>query len=290
MPDNGNLRIQLAWALQETLPLLLRVKYQITTKQFLDRNLCEMLALELAKLPAAMLKAQSADDHQLNSPNISADGLRLDHQAIAARAPDYDHWARLSEWTVEQAVVLVADLDPENFQEIIEPGGSRLYEWMQSALTSGQLERPISPSSFLRWFDLMGSDHAVVPPKLRQAIVRHKMLGSCGRGAENREIRPQSRADVVTGDQATSEPPKDGQLGKKARNTLQILLAHFVRASEAVVLDEGKNPVSWSMAVKIAESLIPPRDPKTVQNHLNAALKTADQMTREKSARQPFRK
>jgi hypothetical protein len=281
----------LMWALREALPLLRRLDADLATASHvgpdalrkLDLILTEMknatkeVGLNARRPPEDLGQKEAFDDANKDGP--------------VRRTPKYNYWARVPEWSIRQAVLLVSDFDPETFPESLEiVEESDLYLWMTAAQNEGNLPSRLSPSSFLQWFDLQGYDEFVLPPRLRQAIVKRELTGLSRFVAEDRTGGPRPRAEVGTSDaQATSGQSESKPLGKRERDTLHILLVHFMETDEPVVFEKGKKPVSESMANTIADALQTKRSFETVQDHLNAAVATVRQMIREKSAREPPR-
>lgn len=267
MTEENLVREELLNSIKETAWLLERLKEAVADAK-------QVSVAQYRKAQFDLTRCQSAlADHHSRIKN------KIDFQE-EARDPDYAHWAR-KHWTIYEAAALAGGRDPE-LVDWDEP--TPLLEWLQSAVKDNRLDKAMKPADFLDWFDSLGDD-SFVPPKLRQAVVLHR--GTFFTANESRMMRteePSAEAEAEANIRAVKGSKKT------AFEVTNVLLEYFMRSPDTVPVnpDPQEPPVSYSDAQALQGKLeVPIRDPKTIQKHLDHAVRTARQ--KKESAGKPLK-
>lgn len=255
MTQKDKIREELLKSIQDTAALLEQLRKAVVAAGQVNLALYRRVQLDLTRLNSTLVNHHDRVKRA------------VDLEEAHGRDPDYTYWAR-RHWTIFEAAALAAGREPESVHWE-EP--THLLEWLEAAVKDERLDEKIKPVDFLDWFDLLGDDNPL-PPKLRQAVVAHRAsffpddekrtLRAEGHGAE---VEAQANIQAVTGS------------AKTAFVMTNVLLEYFMSSSATVPInpDPMKTAVSFSEAKKLGPMLsVPIKDPKTIQKHLNEAVRT----------------
>jgi hypothetical protein len=169
--------------------------------------------------------------------------------------PDFDHYARLSIWQINEAVALAVGVSPD----LVPPEDhgerlARLSEYAHSAVTAGDLPQRVSPPHFLQWMDRWGY---AVDERLRAAVQRNI-------------DRYRSTTDVPL------PVGKEGKTSPQYLHTTQRLLVYFAyKAGEIGIESDTKPKIERAHAISISEDMERVglgMNFDTVKDHLGAAV------------------
>lgn len=263
MTEENLVREQLLKSIEETAWLLESLKEAVADAKRVNVALYRSVQFELTQRNAALVYYRRRVKSEVA------------FEEAAGAEPDYTDWAR-KHWTIYEATALASGRKPETVEWDELPS---LLEWLATAVKDKRLNEPMKPQDFLDWFDSLEGDN-LVPPKLRRAIVAHRLTFS-GR-AEPEELNERN-------EEAEADIQAVRGSSKRAFESTQILLEYFMRSGETVHInpDPQRPPVSYSDADNLKSKLAIKRDTKTVHTYLNLAVKTVRRIKSEGVARQP---
>lgn len=258
MTEENHIREELLKSIEETAWLLEQLKEAVADAKQVSVALYRNVQFDLTRRNSALVDHHNQIKHA------------IDLQQAGPPEPDYAHWAR-KHWTIYEAAALAAGREPESvhWDESIP-----LLEWLKYAVKDNRLDETMKPADFLDWFDSLGGDN-FVPPKLRQAVVAHRATFSTA--TETKKVR-------IEGPNAEAEAEANIGAVKGSKKTAfevtNVLLEYFMRSPETVPVnpDPQQPAVSYSDAQKLKGKLaVLINDPKTIQKHLDHAVRTVRQ-------------
>jgi hypothetical protein len=264
--EKDQIREELLKSIQHTATLLEKLKEAVVTAGQGNVALYRGVQLELRRLNSTLVDHHDRVKHA------------IDFEETHGRDPDYAYWAR-RHWTIFEAAALAAGREPESVHWD-EP--THLLEWLEAAVKDGRLDEKIRPVDFLDWFDLLGGDNPL-PPKLRRAVVVHRT--TFFPDAEKRNLRAEDPGEEV---QAQADIQAVKGSAKRAFEATNVLLEYFMNSSATVPInpDPEKLAVSFSDAQRLEPKLsVRIKDPKTIQKHLNEAVRTVRRLKKDAEER-----
>ncbi|MGJ5051648.1 hypothetical protein ACQR09_31595 [Bradyrhizobium oligotrophicum] len=253
--EKEHIREGLLNSIDDTAALLGRLREAAAAAEKVNVAVYRSVQLELTLRNAALVEQHLRIKHA------------VDFAEAPAREPDYGYWAR-KHWTIDQAAALAAGREPSSV-DWVEP--TALLEMLKSAVKDKLLDEEMRPADFVDWFDQLGDD-SFLPPKLRQAVVTHRTIFSKSVEKETPQI---NERDADTQVEADIQAVKGSK--KTALEMTNVLLEYFMRSGATVAINP--NPNEMAVSYKAAQDLQPEldvtiKDPKTIQKHLDHAVKT----------------
>jgi hypothetical protein len=137
-----------------------------------DAKAIDSARSELAGLPDTELRRR----YRSEVDQIRAEGHWLSQCLDQWAPPDYDHWATMPLWSMDETALLLLDRDPEAVKVPLEETTltskdhrefERLRDKLERAVSSGQLYRRTEPATVLSWVLARGMP---VPDRLERAV------------------------------------------------------------------------------------------------------------------------
>ena len=217
---------------------------------------------------------------ELMKQDLVQDGFESWHY----RDVEFDLWARMSVWTLEECTALALGLDPAfvNWNLIGERLGAStlgrryrdVYSLVKSAVSGGFLKEPIFPIKFLSWADREG---IATPTKLRE------LVGLRRDGCVNWQVRCDEleRSNAVL--KAEVNSLKSGAKGGSAKQLLHAAdkLIVYLLAGDAALdpLAVECPEITLALCEEIASAIRTQQntsaDPKTIRNAICRAIDDA---------------
>lgn len=216
-----------------------------------------------------------------------------EEQELFDHAADLDHWSKMADWTLDQAIALSFGRAPEKVQWLtVQPHVgwspfafqySRVRERALSYVRWNQLYDPVLPTIFLAWAKRDG--FPVDPELIRRVEARGNIVADWKDLYEKikqerdqlaqalatiRRDRDSINARLAEANAAHGAITSNRSLGTRERETALKLIIGMAIHGLGYVPSASKSPIPKEIATKLAE-LGMPLDPDTVRKWLREA-------------------
>lgn len=288
-------------------PLLKMARAETTTlKRYMDNGPETIAAADTYRkeLESLSLDEMNARVAEQKARDRDAERLKVE-QAEAARwynrpgaMADFQHWAKMSTWTVDEAVALSLGRDPrqvtwKNVAPNISISSfaamySDRYSIASRALMAGQLWGRTSSGIFLAWAARMGIS---VPPELTEAVralgvqiadwkslyeeakALADTLGQHRRDALQRQAELQTEVAVLTArveELKAPQAPSEAPLGTRERETMLKIIIGMAIDGYGYQPNAARSPIPGQLSGLLLTHGIEVSD-DTIRKYLNEA-------------------